>query len=335
MMKKQKKILLTSLLLTLPAFATTVMTYKMKPGENISEILFNQFQIGTPGHPRLYGKNGFVNQIFKLNNLDQFGAKHMKSGFELKLPSNLAELLREKSLVIEEASIAPVAEEKKELVEAEPENDFSQWKWHTPHLDLLGGTYFSNEATASNATTPATLSRNLQPIVGAEVDLRWGLENYYWQAATRLILSKNMDSDPKIPLEFIAQERISYPGLRLLHIIPYFDLTYEKFYFSQPSVGELKMTKSQGIWGGLGLNLPIYFGENHLNFYLSYLQSINNNAEGNNQSFDLSGSQFHYWTRYKGKSSFFVELHGQHYKAHSSTFDLTSTKFYSLLGYEF
>jgi hypothetical protein len=335
MKENKKKILISTLLLSLPALASTFVTYKMKPGENISEILFNQFQIGTPGHPRLYGKNGFVNQIFKLNNLDQTGAKHMKSGFELKLPSNFAELLREQNSPEEAPQLDFQAEKKEETTEVQEENPFSQWQWHSPHLDLLGGTYFSNEATASNSTTPATLSRNLQPIVGAEVDLRWGLENYYWQAATRLILTKNMDDNPKIPMEFTAQERISYPGLRILHIIPYFDLTYEKFYFSQPSVGELKLTKSQGIWGGLGLNLPIYFGENHLNFYLSYLQSINNNAEGNNQSFDLSGSQFHYWTRYKGKSSFFVELHGQHYNAHSSVFDLTSTKFYSLLGYEF
>jgi hypothetical protein len=338
MNKIKNKLLLIPIFISIPALANTLMTYKMKSGESISEILFNQFQIGTPGNPRLYGKKGFVNEIFKLNNIDQNGAKYLRTGFELKLPSNLQSLIRDKNFQDEPAkfeSTKVINETQPKPSEISEEESLANWEWQTPHLDLLGGTYFSNEATASNSTTPATLSRNLQPIFGAEIDLRWGLTNYFWQAATRFLLTKNMDSAPKIPTEFSVQERISYPGLRILHIIPYFDITYERFYFNQPSVGSLKLTKSQGIWGGLGLNLPVYFGDNNLNLYLSYLQSINNNAEGNNQSFDLSGSQVHYWTRYKGKSSFFVELHGQHYKGHSSIFDLTSTKFYSLLGYEF
>jgi hypothetical protein len=338
MNKIKNNIFLIALVISIPALANSFITYKMKSGESISEILFNQFQIGTPGNPRLYGKKGFVNEIFKLNNLDQNEAKYLKTGFELKLPSNLQSLIQDKNLQdepIQFESTKEIIETNQQPSQTSEEETLANWKWHRPHLDLLGGTYFSNESTASNSTTPATLSRNLQPILGTEIDLRWGLENYYWQAATRLIFTKNMDSEPKIPLEFSLQERISYPGLRILHIIPYFDITYERFYFNQPSVGSLKLTKSQGIWGGLGLNLPVYFGDNYLNFYFSYLQSINNNAEGNNQSFDLSGSQMHYWARYKGKSSFFIELHGQHYKSHSSIFDLTSTKFYSLLGYEF
>ncbi|MFZ4713908.1 MAG: hypothetical protein ACOYL6_09365 [Bacteriovoracaceae bacterium] len=354
-MKKCRKVICLSFFLVLSSYADETVIFKMRQGDSISDILYNEFSIGTPGNPRLYGKKGMVQDILKLNKLPPKNATKMQTGFSLRLPENLNTFLEKnpeikKNKKTNDTLFAPLNDfnpefkEEKEsrtklsTTKANQDEDEEKidWVWQRPHFIFLGGTYFTNQAKATSSSTNSGLSRHLQPIVGSEIDLRWGSEEYYWEATSRVLFTKNMAINPRIPLEFWAQERFSYPGLKLAKVVlPYFDVNFERFYFNQPGVGDKRLTKSEGFWGGIGLNIPINFSENRLSFFLSYLQAVSANASGNGESKDLTGYQLHSWARYGRSGPFFIELHTQKHIGHTATIDLSTFKLYSLGGIEF
>jgi hypothetical protein len=315
-----------SLFLPLLIFPITVqsqsITFSLKKNNTISQTLIDNINRKHPHYSGLYGPSSFLQQVLDFNKLNLESARRLPPEYEIQIPPHLNKFF----ILADHPAKVPSPPIK---IAAASDSNYK----FSFSGSLLAGSYFHNETILRRTGGNIVAQRNLQPILGSDIELAWKSDEEQLGLNNRIYLTQFIGS-PTLPLEVNFEGKLFYSGLLIGKFLPLLRFDYEKYYFFSGPVSNPYSTKFTGFFPGLGATYPLTFGSYSLRLGLTYGRSLSTSAQFREGSQSFTGSKTHGWLHHKLSKQFFVEAHGQVYHLEGDDDTLKTTRIFALIGWK-